>query len=93
MLAVSRSLMVDPQFLCLDEPSLGLAPLIVQEIARTIQTLNAQGVTVLLVEQMATMALSIAQRGYVLQTGDIRLSGTGKELLSHPEVIRAYLGG
>lgn len=93
MLAVSRALMVEPAFLCLDEPSLGLAPLIVQEIGRTIQQINAAGTTVLLVEQMATMALNLAHRGYVLQTGKIVLEGSGKELLSHPEVVKAYLGG
>ncbi len=93
MLAVSRALMATPEFLCLDEPSLGLAPLVVQEIGRTIKSINQAGTTVLLVEQMATMALSLADRGYVLQTGKIVLEGTGKELLRHPEVVKAYLGG
>jgi branched-chain amino acid transport system ATP-binding protein len=93
MLAVSRALMVEPAFLCLDEPSLGLAPLIVQEIGRTIQQLNEAGTTILLVEQMATMALNLAHRGYVLQNGKVVLEGSGKELLSHPEVVKAYLGG
>jgi len=93
MLAVSRALMVEPAFLCLDEPSLGLAPLIVQDIGRTIQQLNDGGTTVLLVEQMATMALNLAHRGYVLQNGKVVLEGSGKELLRHPEVVKAYLGG
>jgi branched-chain amino acid transport system ATP-binding protein len=93
MLAISRALMINPDFLCLDEPSLGLAPLIVQEIGRTIKALNDAGTTILLVEQMATMALNLAHRAYVLQTGQIVLEGTGKELLRHPEVIKAYLGG
>ena len=93
MLAISRALMIDPRFLALDEPSLGLAPMIVQEIGRTIKALNQAGTTILLVEQMATMALALAHRAYVLQTGEIVLTGTGKELLAHPEVAKAYLGG
>ena len=93
MLAISRALMINPEFLCLDEPSLGLAPLIVQEIGRTIKALSEAGTTILLVEQMATMALNLADRGYVLQTGSVVLEGTGKELLRHPEVVKAYLGG
>jgi branched-chain amino acid transport system ATP-binding protein len=93
MLAISRALMIDPAFLCLDEPSLGLAPLIVQEIGRTIKALNEAGTTILLVEQMATMALNLSHRAYVLQTGQVVLEGVGKELLSHPEVVKAYLGG
>ena len=93
MLAPSRGLMLEPSFLALDEPSLGLAPLVVQEITRTIKELNQSGVTILLVEQLATMALSICHRAYVLQTGRVTLEGTGTELLRHPEVIRAYLGG
>ena len=93
MLAVSRALMVAPEFLCLDEPSLGLAPLVVQEIGRTIKTINESGTTILLVEQMATLALGLADRGYVLQTGKVVLEGTGQELLRHPEVVKAYLGG
>lgn len=93
MLAISRGLMTAPAFLALDEPSLGLAPIIVEDIGRTIRELNEAGMTILLVEQMATMALKLAHRAYVLQTGTIVLEGTGKELLSHPEVIKAYLGG
>jgi branched-chain amino acid transport system ATP-binding protein len=93
MLAISRGLMIDPRFFALDEPSLGLAPLVVQEIVRTIQALNAAGTTILLIEQMATMALGLAHRAYVLQTGKVVLEGTGKQLLAHPEVTKAYLGG
>jgi branched-chain amino acid transport system ATP-binding protein len=93
MLAISRALMINPDFLCLDEPSLGLAPLIVQEIGRTIKALNEAGTTILLVEQMATMALNLSHRAYVLQTGQIVLEGVGRELLRHPEVVKAYLGG
>ena len=93
MLAISRGLMTAPSFLALDEPSLGLAPLIVTEIGRTIRELNDAGMTILLVEQMATLALKLAHRAYVLQTGTIVLEGTGKELMQHPEVVKAYLGG
>ncbi len=93
MLAISRGLMTAPSFLALDEPSLGLAPLIVAEIGRTIRELNDAGMTILLVEQMATMALKLAHRAYVLQTGTVVLEGTGKELMQHPEVVKAYLGG
>ncbi|NTU80439.1 MAG: ABC transporter ATP-binding protein [Chloroflexales bacterium] len=93
MLAISRGLMIDPPFIALDEPSLGLAPLIVQGIARTIRALNQAGTTILLIEQMATMALALAHRAYVLQTGQVVLEGTGKDLLAHPEVAKAYLGG
>jgi branched-chain amino acid transport system ATP-binding protein len=93
MLAISRGLMSDPRCLLLDEPSLGLAPMIVENIARTIRALNEAGVTLLLVEQMANMALRLAHRGYVLQTGRVVLEGTGRELLTHPQVVKAYLGG
>jgi len=93
MLAISRGLMTAPAFLALDEPSLGLAPIIVAEIGRTIRQLNESGTTILLVEQMATMALKLAHRAYVLQTGKVVLEGTGNELLQHPEVVKAYLGG
>ena len=94
MLAMARALMSSPSLLLLDEPSMGLAPLFVQEIFKIIEKVNKeQGVTVLLVEQNANMALSIADRGYVLETGKIILEGTGKELLSNPEIKKAYLGG
>jgi branched-chain amino acid transport system ATP-binding protein len=93
MLAIGRALMSRPRLLLLDEPSLGLAPLLVREIFKTIQTINGQGVTVLLVEQNAHMALSIARRGYVLETGTVRLEAPAKDLLTNEEVREAYLGG
>jgi branched-chain amino acid transport system ATP-binding protein len=93
MLAISRGLMSDPKLLLMDEPSMGLAPLIIQEIARTIKSLRDDGSTILLVEQMAAVALSLANRAYVLETGKVTLSGTGAELSRDPEVKRAYLGG
>ena len=94
MLAMARALMSSPSLLLLDEPSMGLAPLLVQEIFNIIERINKEeNVTVLLVEQNANMALSIADRGYVLETGKINLEGTGKELLSNPEIKKAYLGG
>jgi branched-chain amino acid transport system ATP-binding protein len=93
MLAIGRGMMARPKVLLLDEPSMGLAPILVEEIFRIIEEINAQGVAVLLVEQNALMALSIAHRGYVLETGNIVLSGTGKELLDNPRVQSAYLGG
>ena len=94
MLAMARALMSSPSLLLLDEPSMGLAPLLVQEIFNIIERINKEAnVTVLLVEQNANMALSIADRGYVLETGKIILEGTGKELLSNPEIKKAYLGG
>jgi len=93
MLAIGRGLMARPKLLLLDEPSMGLAPILVEEIFSIIQEINSQGVSVLLVEQNALMALSIAHRGYVLETGRIVLSGTGQELLHNPMVIQAYLGG
>jgi len=92
MLAISRGLMSEPKFMVLDEPSLGLAPLIVKEIMEIISGINREGVTVLLVEQMATAALSISQRAYVLQTGKIKLSGEASDLLNDPEVRKSYLG-
>lgn len=92
MLAVGRALMSRPQLLMMDEPSLGLAPLLVKEIFRIIKTINQQGVTILLIEQNANAALQIADRGYVLETGRIVLTGTGRELLANPEVKAAYLG-
>ena len=94
MLAMARALMSNPSLLLLDEPSMGLAPLLVQEIFNIIVRINKEeNVTVLLVEQNANMALSIADRGYVLETGKIILEGTGKELLTNPEIKKAYLGG
>jgi len=93
MLAIGRALMSRPRLLLLDEPSLGLAPLLVREIFRTIREINQGGVTVLLVEQNAHMALSIAKRGYVLETGRVRLEDQASRLLQNEEVKKAYLGG
>jgi branched-chain amino acid transport system ATP-binding protein len=92
MLAVGRAMMARPRLLLLDEPSLGLAPLIVQRIFEVILELNRQGTTILLVEQNARMALKIAHRGYVLETGQVIAQGTGAELLADPKVQAAYLG-
>ncbi len=92
MLAISRALMARPRLLLLDEPSLGLAPLVVQAIFRTIQQINADGATILLVEQNAHMALHVAHRGCVIQTGEIVLEGTSKELLATERVRQFYLG-
>jgi branched-chain amino acid transport system ATP-binding protein len=93
MLAIARALMSRPKLLLLDEPSLGLAPLLVREIFKTVVEINRAGMTVLLVEQNAHMALSIAQRGYVLETGHVRLEDKASNLLANDEVRRAYLGG
>jgi branched-chain amino acid transport system ATP-binding protein len=92
MLAIGRALMARPKLLLLDEPSLGLAPLIVKEIFGVIRDLKARGVTILLVEQMANQALKVADRAYVLKTGRITSSGTARELLADPAVREAYLG-
>ena len=92
MLAIGRALMAKPQLLLLDEPSMGLAPVLVEQIFETVLAINRQGVTVLLVEQNAAMALSIASRGYVLETGRIALEGPAADLAVNPEVRRAYLG-
>jgi len=92
MVAIGRGLMADPKLLMLDEPSLGLAPLMVEEVFRVIKAINAAGVTVLLVEQNTQHALAIASRGYVLEAGRVVLSGSGRELLANPDVRRAYLG-
>lgn len=93
MLAIGRALMSRPRLVLLDEPSLGLAPNLVTEIFKIITEINGDGVTVLLVEQNAHRALEIAHRGYVLETGSVVLSGTGKDLLVDPKVKEAYLGG
>ena len=93
MLAMGRALMSRPKLLMLDEPSMGLAPILVEQIFKIIQTLHEAGTTNLLVEQNAQAALSIADRGYVLETGKIVTSGTGTELLASPEIKKAYLGG
>ena len=93
MLAMGRVLMSRPRLLLLDEPSMGLAPLLVQEIFNIIKEINDGGTTVLLVEQNAKMALSIADKAYVLETGKITLEGTGKDLLRSEDVQKAYLGG
>ena len=92
MLAIGRALMASPRLLLLDEPSMGLAPVLVEQIFDTIIDINRQGVTILLVEQNAAMALSIAHRGYVLETGSIVLTGTAAELSDNADVRRAYLG-
>ena len=92
MLAVARALMSRPKLIMMDEPSLGLAPLVVRGIFDIIREINAQGVTVLLIEQNANMALKVADYAYVLETGRIGLSGTGKELLTNDDVRKAYLG-
>jgi branched-chain amino acid transport system ATP-binding protein len=92
MLAIARGLLARPKLLMLDEPSLGLAPFLVREVFETIQEINRQGVTILLVEQNVHLALGIASRGYVLETGRIVLSGSGRELLENPHVQKAYLG-
>ncbi|HAP3559369.1 TPA: ABC transporter ATP-binding protein [Enterococcus faecalis] len=93
MLAMGRALMSKPRLLLLDEPSMGLSPIFIQEIFNIIQDIKKQGTTVLLIEQNAKMSLSIADRGYVLETGKVVLSGTGQELLESEEVKKAYLGG
>jgi branched-chain amino acid transport system ATP-binding protein len=93
MLAMGRALMAKPKLLLLDEPSMGLAPILVKEIFSIIEEINSTGTTVLLVEQNARMALSIADHAYVLETGNVVLSGTGQELASSEAVQKAYLGG
>ncbi len=93
MLAIARALMARPRVLLMDEPSMGLAPMLVEQIFDAIQEINRQGTTILLVEQNAYMALQVAHRGYVLQTGSVVLAGPAQELQANPEVKRAYLGG
>ena len=92
MLAIGRALMTRPTVLLLDEPSLGLAPILVQQIFRIIREINERGMTILLVEQNALQALSVANRGYVLQTGEVVLSGDSKDLMVNETVRKAYLG-
>ena len=92
MLAVGRALMSKPKILLMDEPSMGLSPILVAEIFNIIKEVHSQGITILLVEQNAKMALSIADRAYVLETGRIKMSGNAKDLLSNDEVRKAYLG-
>jgi branched-chain amino acid transport system ATP-binding protein len=93
MLAVGRALMGSPKLLLLDEPSMGLAPVLVEMIFETIEKINKQGTTILLVEQNALAALSVANRAYVLESGSIKMSGKAKDLISNDEVTKAYLGG
>lgn len=92
MLAVGRALMCRPKLLMMDEPSLGLAPLIIKDIFSIIREINRKGMTILLIEQNANMALKIADKAYVLETGNITMTGTGLELLENPEIAAAYLG-
>ncbi len=92
MLAMGRALMARPRILLLDEPSMGLAPILVEQIFDTVADINRQGTTILLVEQNAAIALSVAHRAYVLETGSIALSGAAAALAEHPDVQRAYLG-
>lgn len=93
MLAVGRALMGSPKLLLLDEPSMGLAPVLVEMIFETIERINKQGTTILLVEQNALAALNVADRAYVLESGSIKMSGNAKDLISNDEVTKAYLGG
>jgi branched-chain amino acid transport system ATP-binding protein len=93
MLALSRGLMLEPKLILMDEPSMGLAPLVIQKIAQTIRGLRKEGATILLVEQMASVALDLADRAYVLENGRIKLSGSGAQLADNAEVRKAYLGG
>jgi branched-chain amino acid transport system ATP-binding protein len=92
MVAIGRAFMTKPRLLLLDEPSLGLAPLVIKEIFKAITILNQNGVTILLVEQNANLALKMANRGYVMENGRIQITGSATELLNHPEVKQAYLG-
>jgi branched-chain amino acid transport system ATP-binding protein len=93
MLAMARALMSHPSMLLLDEPSMGLSPILVEQIFEIVQNINKQGTSILLVEQNAQMALSIADRAYVLETGEINLEGSAQEVLHNPMVVEAYLGG
>jgi branched-chain amino acid transport system ATP-binding protein len=93
MLAIARGLMSEPKVILMDEPSMGLAPLMIREIARTVRSLRSEGATIVLVEQMAAVALQLADRAYVLENGRVKMSGTGTELARNPEIRNAYLGG
>ena len=93
MLAISRALMSHPKLLMLDEPSMGLAPILVEQIFQIIRELHESGSTILLVEQNAEMALQLAERAYVLESGRVTLSGTGRELMESDSIKKAYLGG
>ena len=93
MLVMARALMARPKLILLDEPSMGLSPIYIQEVFKIIETIRDQGTTVLLIEQNAKQALSIADRGYVLASGEVKMTGTGKDLLDDPSVQKAYLGG
>ena len=93
MLAIGRAMLSRPKLLLLDEPSMGLAPIIVEQIFDIIRTISKQGVTILLVEQNAKLALEIANRGYVMESGKITISGKASDLLNDPKVLSAYLGG
>lgn len=92
MLAISRGLMSSPSLLLIDEPSLGLAPIIIEEVFNTIRSLKKEGLTILLVEQMARLALQIAENGYVLEHGSIVLEGSGAELMENEHIVESYLG-
>ncbi|MDK2798476.1 MAG: branched-chain amino acid transport system ATP-binding protein [Clostridiales bacterium] len=92
MLAIARALMMEPKLLILDEPSLGLAPIIVEEVFEIIQNIRTEGVSILLIEQNLLQALSVADRGYVFETGQIVIKGSSKELLDNPDIKKAYLG-
>ena len=92
MLAMGRAMMSRPKLLLLDEPSMGLAPLMVQKVFETIRTISAEGVTILLIEQNAKLALEVSRRGYVMESGEITLAGEAKSLLHDPKVRAAYLG-
>jgi branched-chain amino acid transport system ATP-binding protein len=92
MLAMGRAMMSRPKLLLLDEPSMGLAPLMVQKVFETVLTIASEGVTILLIEQNAKLALEVSDRGYVMESGEVTLSGNAKDLLSDPKVRAAYLG-
>lgn len=92
MLAIGRGMMLQPRLLMLDEPSLGLAPIIVEQILQIIQSIAAQGIAVLLIEQNATLALQVSHRAYVLETGRISLTGVASDLIQNPQIQKAYLG-